>query len=113
MYLIRGSVGALSFIFTHPPEDLKKKNRTVRELRIKYATAVYYGTEYCLADTYSQYEYKMQNERFFCPPFSFFCAFRIFMLVFISNQTILAFRRYYRCTLYGGTARAMKAGVRP
>ena len=25
MYLIRGSVGALSFIFTHPPEDLKKK----------------------------------------------------------------------------------------
>ena len=27
MYLIRGSVGALSFIFTHPPEDEKKKEK--------------------------------------------------------------------------------------
>ena len=26
MYLMRGSVGALSFIFTHPPEDLKKRS---------------------------------------------------------------------------------------
>ena len=27
VYLIRGSVGALSFLFTHPPEDLKKKEK--------------------------------------------------------------------------------------
>ena len=27
IYLIRGKCGSLSFIFTHPPEDLKKRKK--------------------------------------------------------------------------------------